>query len=47
MDTQLHVAYRLVDHRAHSAQDRVLVREAQLARSEARRARRAMRRAQR
>lgn len=44
MTTQLHLANRLVHARAHSAEDRALLRNVELARSEERRARRAARR---
>lgn len=44
MTTQLHLAFRLVDARAHSAEDRALLRNVEIARREERRARRAARR---
>lgn len=44
MTTQLLLANSLVDARAHSAEDRVLLRTVQIARREERRARRAARR---
>lgn len=44
MTTQLHLAYSLVDARAYSAEDRALLRNVELARSDERRARRAARR---
>jgi hypothetical protein len=47
MTTQLHVAFSLVDSRAHSAEDRVLLRNVEIARREERRARRAARRGNR
>jgi hypothetical protein len=47
MTTQLHLANSLVHARAHSAQDRALVRTVEIARREERRARRAARRAAR
>ena len=45
MTTQLHLANRLVHARAHSAEDRALLRNVEIFRSEERRARRAARRA--
>lgn len=47
MTTQLHLAFSLVDSRARSAEDRALLRDVKIARSEERRARRAARRATR
>jgi len=44
MTTQLHLANSLVDSRAHSAEDRALLRNVELFRREERRARRAARR---
>ena len=44
MNTQLHIAYGLVSARAHSAEDRALLRTVELARREERRARKATRR---
>ena len=44
MTTQLHLAFSLVDARAHSAEDRALLRNVEIARREERRARRAARR---
>ena len=44
MTTQLHLANSLVASRARSAEDRSLLRDVQIARSEERRARRAARR---
>lgn len=44
MTTQLHLAFSLVDARAHSAEDRALLRDVEIARREERRARRAARR---
>ena len=44
MTAQLHLANRLVDARAHSGEDRALLRTVEIARSEERRARRAARR---
>ena len=44
MTTQLHVAFSLVEGRAHSEDDRALLRDVEIARSEERRARRAARR---
>ena len=41
MTTQLHLAYGIVDARAHADQDQALLRNLQLARQDARRARRA------
>ena len=43
MTTQLHLAFSLVDARAHSAEDRALLRDVEIARREERRARRAER----
>ena len=45
MTTQLHLANSLVHARAHSVEDRALLRNVEIARSEERRARRAARRA--
>ena len=47
MTTQLHLALSLVDTRARSAEDRALLRNVEIARSEERRARRAARRSAR
>ena len=47
MTTQLHLAFSLVDARAHSVEDRALLRDVEIARSEERRARRAARRTKR
>ncbi len=47
MTTELHYAFSLVDARAHSAEDRALLRDVEIARREERRARRAARRASR
>jgi hypothetical protein len=47
MTTQLHLANSLVHARAHSGEDRALLRNVEIARSEERRARRAARRARR
>lgn len=47
MTTQLHLAFSLVDARARSAEDRALLRNVEIARSEERRARRAARRSAR
>lgn len=44
MTTQLHLANSLVNSRAHSGEDRALLRTVEIARSEERRARRAARR---
>ncbi|SED11518.1 hypothetical protein SAMN04489844_3704 [Nocardioides exalbidus] len=44
MNPQLHLALRLVDARAHSDEDRALLRDVEIARSDERRARRAARR---
>ena len=44
MTTQLHLAFSLVDARVHSAEDRALLRNVEIARREERRARRAARR---
>lgn len=44
MTTQLHVAYSLVASRAHSDEDRALLRDVEIARQDQRRARRAARR---
>jgi len=44
MTTQLHLALSLVDSRARSTEDRALLRNVEIARSEERRARRAARR---
>jgi len=44
MTTQLHLATSLVNSRAYSAEDRALLRNVEIARSEERRARRAARR---
>ena len=44
MNPQLHLALRLVDARARSAEDHALLRDAEIARREERRARRAARR---
>ena len=44
MSTQLHLAIGIVEGRAHSVQDRALLRTVQLARREQRRAARAARR---
>ena len=44
MTTQLHLANSLVHARAHSAEDRALLRTVEIARREERRARRAARR---
>jgi hypothetical protein len=44
MTTQLHLAFSLVDARAHAAEDRALLRDVEIARREERRARRAARR---
>ena len=44
MNPQLHLALRLVDARARSAEDRALLRNVEIARSEERRARRVARR---
>jgi hypothetical protein len=45
MTTQLHLAYGIVDMRAHAGPDRALLRSVQLARQDERRARRARRNA--
>ena len=42
MNTQLHLAYGIVEARAHSDQDRVLLRNVVLARQDARRSRRTL-----
>jgi hypothetical protein len=47
MTTQLHLANSLVLARAHSAEDRALLRDVEIARREERRARRAARRTRR
>ncbi len=47
MTTQLHLANRLVHARAHSSEDRALLRNVEIARSEERRARRSARRVNR
>ena len=47
MTTQLHLAFSLVDARAHSVEDRALLRDVEIARREERRARRAARRSAR
>jgi hypothetical protein len=47
MTTQLHLANSLVEARAHSVEDRALLRDVEIARREERRARRAARRANR
>ena len=47
MTAQLHLAYSVLDERTRSAQDLALGRRVELARREARRARRAERRAAR
>ena len=47
MSTQLHLAYGIVEGRAHSAEDRALLRTVELARREQRRAARAARRSAR
>jgi hypothetical protein len=47
MTTQLHLANSLVHARAYSAEDRALLRDVEIARSEERRARRAARRSTR
>ena len=44
MTTELHLAFSLIDARAHSVEDRALLRDVQIARREERRARRAARR---
>ncbi len=44
MTTQLHLANSLVVSRAHSSEDRALLRNVEIARKEERRARRAARR---
>jgi hypothetical protein len=44
MSTQLHLAYGLVEARAHSTQDRALLRTVEIARRDERRARRLARR---
>lgn len=44
MNTQLHLAYGIVQGRAHSDQDRALLRTVELALQDERRARRAQRR---
>ena len=44
MSTQLHLAYGIVEGRAHSVQDKALQRTVELARQEQRRAARAARR---
>jgi hypothetical protein len=44
MTAQLHLAFSLVDARAHSEEDRALLRNVEIARREERRARRAARR---
>jgi hypothetical protein len=44
MSTQLHLAYGIVEGRAHSTEDLALLRTVELARSEQRRAARAARR---
>jgi hypothetical protein len=44
MTTQLHLAYGIVDGRAHSNQEQVLLRNVELARQDERRARRRLRR---
>ena len=44
MTRELHMAYGLVEARAHTDQDRALVRDLELAREEARRTRRLQRR---
>lgn len=43
MTTQLHLAFGIVDMRAHTDQDSALLRDVQLARQDARRERRALR----
>ena len=44
MNSQLQVAYGIVDGRAYSDQDRALLRNVELARQDARRSRRSLRR---
>ncbi len=44
MTTQLHLAYGIVDSRAHAGPDRALLRTVELARQDERRARWALRR---
>ncbi|MCW2791366.1 MAG: hypothetical protein JWO76_464, partial [Nocardioides sp.] len=44
MNTQLHLAYGIVDGRAYSDQDRALLRNVELARQDERRQRRSRRR---
>lgn len=43
MNTQLHLAYGIVDGRAYSDQDRALLRNVELARQDARQTRRSLR----
>jgi hypothetical protein len=43
MTTQLHLTYGIADRRAHADQEQVLLRNVELARQDARRARRAAR----
>jgi len=44
MSTELHVAYRIVEGRAHAFEDKALLRTVELARREQRQAQRAARR---